>query len=101
MTAMNTDENQLKDVHFKLIEYIVMGSLFIFGGSMIATGLIFIFLRDKSSRLKFEKRVNARLKKLGVEPAVRKMIRETEKDALTRSQTESPNQSNTSLISLQ
>lgn len=90
---------------------------------MIATGLIFIFLRDKSSRLKFEKRVNARLKKLGVEPAVRsklgkrkkeggeegegdngdiiEMIRETEKDALTRSQTESPNQSNTSLISLQ
>ncbi|GMR53831.1 hypothetical protein PMAYCL1PPCAC_24026, partial [Pristionchus mayeri] len=84
--------------HLTLIEYIIMGILFICGGSMIATGLIFIFLRDKSSRLKFEKRVSMRLKKLGVEPAMRKLIRETEKDAVTRSETESPNLSNTSRI---
>lgn len=42
---------------------------------MIATGLIFIFLRDKTSRLQFEKRVNKRLKKLGVEPGVRSKLR--------------------------
>ncbi|GMT28743.1 hypothetical protein PFISCL1PPCAC_20040, partial [Pristionchus fissidentatus] len=97
-TTMTVSTSKIRDPSFSISEYIIMGILLIFGGSMIAIGLIFIFLRDKSPRLKFDKKVNARLKKLGVEPAKRKIIRDNVKE-LTRSHTESPNLSNTSLIS--